>query len=143
MKLLDSEVEDSKHKALRESWWQEIRHEIRTHAMSLGCNLVVGYSEETSIFEEIVVLSANGTAVQAKLNWMLDQEYLGVFGPPYLPASRSRAQSNIGQNSEDTALNNECSLLHIGDTYLPLPFNWSKNNKCKNCLQGREFYSMH
>ena len=120
---------------MRESWWQEIRHEIRTHAMSLGCNLVVGYTEETSIFEEIVVLSANGTAVQAKLNWMLDQDYLGMFGPSYLP-SRSRAQnSNISQ-SEDNSSNNECSLLHIGEAYLP--FNWSKN-KCKNCSQGSEY----
>jgi hypothetical protein len=33
----------------RDSWWNEIRMEIRSHARALGCNVVLGYSELTSI----------------------------------------------------------------------------------------------
>ena len=62
---------------IRENWWQEIRQEIRSHARCLGCNLVVGYSEETSIWDDLVVLSASGTAVVGNLNVMLDFESVG------------------------------------------------------------------
>lgn len=31
-------------------WWSEIRMEIRSHARSLNCNAVLGYTETTSIW---------------------------------------------------------------------------------------------
>lgn len=34
---------------LRDLWWTEIRMEIRSHARTLGCNVVLGYSELTTI----------------------------------------------------------------------------------------------
>lgn len=34
----------------RDAWWEEIRQEIKSHAKSLGCHAVVGYSESTSIW---------------------------------------------------------------------------------------------
>ena len=34
----------------RDSWWREIRTEIRSHAKALGCHAVVGYSESTTIW---------------------------------------------------------------------------------------------
>lgn len=33
----------------RDSWWTELRMEIRSHARALGCNVILGYSEETTI----------------------------------------------------------------------------------------------
>lgn len=33
----------------RDSWWKELRMEIRSHARTLGCNVILGYSETTSI----------------------------------------------------------------------------------------------
>lgn len=33
----------------RDSWWTELRMEIRSHARSLGCNVILGYSEVTTI----------------------------------------------------------------------------------------------
>lgn len=33
----------------RDSWWKELRMEIRSHARSLGCNVILGYSEVTTI----------------------------------------------------------------------------------------------
>uniref|UniRef100_A0AAQ4PCG2 C2 domain-containing protein 5 n=1 Tax=Gasterosteus aculeatus aculeatus TaxID=481459 RepID=A0AAQ4PCG2_GASAC len=46
----------------RDAWWEEIRQEIKSHAKALGCHAVVGYSESTSICEEVCILSASGTA---------------------------------------------------------------------------------
>ncbi|XP_031716187.1 C2 domain-containing protein 5 isoform X13 [Anarrhichthys ocellatus] len=46
----------------RDAWWEEIRQEIKSHAKALGCHAVVGYSESTSICEEVCILSAAGTA---------------------------------------------------------------------------------
>lgn len=33
----------------RDSWWKEIRMEIRSHAKALGCNVVIGYTETSTI----------------------------------------------------------------------------------------------
>lgn len=33
----------------RDSWWTELRMEIRSHARALACNVVLGYSEVTTI----------------------------------------------------------------------------------------------
>lgn len=133
VKLLDGDLQDNKHKALREAWWQEIRHEIRTHAMTLGCNLVVGYSEDTSIFEDIVVLSANGTAVTARLN---PESLLStMFGPLYTKSNGKSAQHGYGNaNGAEDSSNSTCSMLHIPlhSSDFTLPFTWSKKN-CHFC----------
>ena len=34
----------------RESWWNELRTEIRSHAKALGCHAVLGYTENTTIW---------------------------------------------------------------------------------------------
>lgn len=34
----------------RDTWWKELRMEVRSHARALGCNVVLGYSEHTSIW---------------------------------------------------------------------------------------------
>lgn len=34
---------------MRDCWWNELRMEIRSHARALGCNVVLGYTEFTSI----------------------------------------------------------------------------------------------
>ena len=46
----------------RDLWWTEIRTEMRSHMRALDCNCVVGYSERTTIKDELIVLSAIGTA---------------------------------------------------------------------------------
>eukprot|EP01103_Thecamoeba_quadrilineata_P011181 TRINITY_DN2616_c0_g1_i3.p1 TRINITY_DN2616_c0_g1~~TRINITY_DN2616_c0_g1_i3.p1 ORF type:complete len:799 (-),score=194.87 TRINITY_DN2616_c0_g1_i3:125-2521(-) len=50
----------------RDKWWLEIREEIRSHARTLGCNYVIGYEESTSIYEDVCVISASGTACKIK-----------------------------------------------------------------------------
>ena len=67
VKLLD-ECEEDDGGVTRESWWQEIRQEVRGHARCLGCNVIVGYTEDTAISDDCVVLCASGTAATAELS---------------------------------------------------------------------------
>ncbi|XP_034443135.1 C2 domain-containing protein 5 isoform X9 [Hippoglossus hippoglossus] len=62
VKLLDR-IHNPDEPETRDAWWEEIRQEIKSHAKALGCHAVVGYSERTSICEEVCILSASGTAV--------------------------------------------------------------------------------
>lgn len=48
--------------ATRDRWLSELREEIKSHARSLGCNIVLGYSESISIHDALYVLAAEGTA---------------------------------------------------------------------------------
>lgn len=48
VKLLER-VPNPDEPEIRDSWWTELRMEIRSHARSLGCNVVLGYSESTTI----------------------------------------------------------------------------------------------
>ncbi|XP_034032482.1 C2 domain-containing protein 5 isoform X3 [Thalassophryne amazonica] len=61
-KLLDWNSVTADEPETRDAWWEEIRQEIKSHARALGCHAVVGYSENTSICEEVCILSASGTA---------------------------------------------------------------------------------
>merc|ERR1712078_381168 len=46
----------------RDSWWKELRDEIKSHAKILCCTHVVGYLEASTIHEDVAVLSITGTA---------------------------------------------------------------------------------
>ena len=48
VKLLER-VENPDEPEMRDSWWNELRMEIRSHARALGSNVVLGYSELTTI----------------------------------------------------------------------------------------------
>ncbi|TDH71838.1 hypothetical protein CCR75_007265 [Bremia lactucae] len=50
----------------RDSWWLELREEIRAHAQSLQCPFVIGYSESCTIYDDVCVISASGTAAVMK-----------------------------------------------------------------------------
>lgn len=73
---------------IRDAWWIELREEIRSHARTLGCQAVIGYSEVTTIHDEIIVLSAIGTAANLSINtgltggssFLLNND--GAFEPP-------------------------------------------------------------
>ncbi|RKP22199.1 hypothetical protein ROZALSC1DRAFT_19903 [Rozella allomycis CSF55] len=47
---------------IRDTWWTELRDEIKSHARALGCPHVIGYSEKTTIENDLCVFSAVGTA---------------------------------------------------------------------------------
>uniref|UniRef100_A0A2M4AC52 Putative ca2+-dependent phospholipid-binding protein n=1 Tax=Anopheles triannulatus TaxID=58253 RepID=A0A2M4AC52_9DIPT len=71
VKLLER-VPNPNEPETRDSWWNEIRTEVRSHARSLGCNVILGYVEQTTIDDDICVLSATGTAAVINLHFGSD-----------------------------------------------------------------------
>uniref|UniRef100_A0A8C8ISZ9 C2 domain-containing protein 5 n=1 Tax=Oncorhynchus tshawytscha TaxID=74940 RepID=A0A8C8ISZ9_ONCTS len=69
VKLLDR-IHNPDEPETRDAWWEEIRQEIKSHAKALGCHAVVGYSESTTICEEVCILSASGTAAMLNPRFM-------------------------------------------------------------------------
>lgn len=69
VKLLDKSTANPEDMETRDSWFNELRMEIRGHAKSLGCNVVLGYTETASINDDVSVLSASGTAAVINLNY--------------------------------------------------------------------------
>ena len=80
----------------RDMWWVELRTEIRSHMRAMGCHAVLGYSEQTSIRDELIILSAVGTAA------VVDMAY-SLAGPPVL---RQRQLSGTAQ--QPSALTDRC-----------------------------------
>ncbi|XP_062402663.1 C2 domain-containing protein 5 isoform X3 [Sardina pilchardus] len=71
VKLLDR-IHNPDEPETRDAWWEELRQEIKSHAKALGCHAVVGYSESTSICEEVCILSAAGTAAVLNCRFLQD-----------------------------------------------------------------------
>ena len=59
VKLLTNEDRDPD---IRDSWWTELREEIKSHARALGCPHVLGYTETCAIQEDLFLLSATGVS---------------------------------------------------------------------------------
>ncbi|KAJ3090649.1 hypothetical protein HK102_003097 [Quaeritorhiza haematococci] len=53
---------DNDDREVREAWWNELRDEIKSHARTLGCPFVIGYSESTTVNDDLNVLYCVGTA---------------------------------------------------------------------------------
>ena len=50
----------------RDGWWSELRDEIRSHARTLCCWHIIGYSESSTIHDDVCVLSITGTAATVR-----------------------------------------------------------------------------
>uniref|UniRef100_A0A094ZMN1 C2 domain-containing protein 5 n=1 Tax=Schistosoma haematobium TaxID=6185 RepID=A0A094ZMN1_SCHHA len=59
----------------RDAWWLELRTEIVTHMRSIGCDAVLAYREECTIYEDVCILQSYGTAVQINPKWINDLSY--------------------------------------------------------------------
>uniref|UniRef100_K1RIN0 Uncharacterized protein n=1 Tax=Magallana gigas TaxID=29159 RepID=K1RIN0_MAGGI len=68
VKLLDK-IHNPEEPETRDAWWTEIRTEIRTHCRTMGCHAVLGYTEHTTICDEIIVLCATGTAARVNVTY--------------------------------------------------------------------------
>ncbi|KAF7287724.1 hypothetical protein GWI33_003362 [Rhynchophorus ferrugineus] len=136
VKLLEriSNVEEPES---RDTWWSEIRMEIRSHARSLNCNAVLGYTESTSICEDVCVLSACGTAAVIDFACLAsdDENMSHVQFVPKTGHERDKFVNNQYRLSYDSPYHKEhpqniCSLTH-------LPFdgkNVSMKAKFAKCL---------
>ena len=60
---LEASVSDQE---TREGWWSELRDEIKSHAKVLCCKHIIGYSETCTIFGDVCILTAMGTAAVLK-----------------------------------------------------------------------------
>ena len=50
----------------RDGWWTELRDEIRGHAKTLCCSHVIGYTEASTIHDDVIILSVTGTAATVR-----------------------------------------------------------------------------
>eukprot|EP00820_Chromera_velia_P026128 Cvel_10164.t1-p1 / transcript=Cvel_10164.t1 / gene=Cvel_10164 / organism=Chromera_velia_CCMP2878 / gene_product=C2 domain-containing protein 5, putative / transcript_product=C2 domain-containing protein 5, putative / location=Cvel_scaffold606:57735-77706(+) / protein_length=1913 / sequence_SO=supercontig / SO=protein_coding / is_pseudo=false len=82
----------------RSSWWQELRDELRAHAVALRCDAIIGYSENASFKEETVVLSCMGTAVQLR---QLHRAYL--LAPMWISPNTNRGTFDPYSQSQAAA----------------------------------------
>uniref|UniRef100_A0A671LJ11 C2 domain-containing protein 5 n=1 Tax=Sinocyclocheilus anshuiensis TaxID=1608454 RepID=A0A671LJ11_9TELE len=105
VKLLDR-IHNPDEPETRDAWWEEIRQEIKSHAKALGCQAVVGYSESTSICEEVCILSASGTAAILSSRFMQD-------GPLDTEHRLSRFEEVVSPG---------CGFCHIPYDELNIPF---------------------
>ncbi|KAJ2723719.1 hypothetical protein GGI07_002428 [Coemansia sp. Benny D115] len=53
----------------RELWFDDLRAEIKHHALAIGCSHIIGYTEQMSIRGEIIILVAYGTAAVLELDY--------------------------------------------------------------------------
>ncbi|XP_060135168.1 C2 domain-containing protein 5 isoform X17 [Zootoca vivipara] len=118
VKLLDR-IHNPDDPETRDAWWAEIRQEIKSHAKALGCHAVVGYSESTSICEEVCILSASGTAA--------------VLNPRFL--QDGSAEVCLEQRLEETSPLG-CGFCHIPYDELNMPFP-AHLTYCCNCRKQK------
>ncbi|KAM5251572.1 C2 domain-containing protein 5 isoform 29-T38 [Hipposideros larvatus] len=118
VKLLDR-IHNPDEPETRDAWWAEIRQEIKSHAKALGCHAVVGYSESTSICEEVCILSASGTAA--------------VLNPRFL--QDGTVEGSLEQRLEETVPVG-CGFCHIPYDELNMPFP-AHLTYCYNCRKQK------
>ena len=96
--------------------------QVRSHAKALGCNMVVGYQENTVICEDVLIMSSSGTAAVCNLDFMSELESGGGGG-----GGRSSF-------SKESVLN--CGVCHIPYSEASVPFP-IKLVKCGLCGRGK------
>ena len=153
VKLLDEqELKDSD---AREAWWVEIRQEVanppfsvsyysaccstihclnilsqvRSHAKALGCNMVVGYQENTVICEDVLIMSSSGTAAVCNLEFMSELEGGGAGGG-------SGGGGGGGRSSFSKEPVSNCGICHIPYSEASVPFP-IKLVRCGLCGRGK------
>ncbi|KAG5273966.1 hypothetical protein AALO_G00157710 [Alosa alosa] len=130
VKLLDR-IHNPDEPETRDAWWEELRQEIKSHAKALGCHAVVGYSESTSICEEVCILSAVGTAAVLNCRFLQDgcldalTEHRLSRQLPLFPSGSDKVEFDLGSSAslgcEDLAPPG-CGFCHIPYDELNMPF---------------------
>ncbi|XP_041906048.1 C2 domain-containing protein 5 isoform X4 [Corvus kubaryi] len=149
-KLLDWNSFNSDEPETRDAWWAEIRQEIKSHAKALGCHAVVGYSESTSICEEVCILSASGTAAVLNPRFLQDGTMEGCleqrlsWQPGFFSIGSEKGEVDFFPQSQDSSslLGMEdasppgCGFCHIPYDELNMPFP-AHLTYCYNCRKQK------
>ncbi|XP_025891568.1 C2 domain-containing protein 5 isoform X2 [Nothoprocta perdicaria] len=149
-KLLDWNSFNSDEPETRDAWWAEIRQEIKSHAKALGCHAVVGYSESTSICEEVCILSASGTAAVLNPRFLQDGTVEGCleqrlsWQPGFFSIGSEKGEVDFFPQSQDSSslLGIEetsppgCGFCHIPYDELNMPFP-AHLTYCYNCRKQK------
>ncbi|XP_068805135.1 C2 domain-containing protein 5 isoform X3 [Struthio camelus] len=149
-KLLDWNSFNSDEPETRDAWWAEIRQEIKSHAKALGCHAVVGYSESTSICEEVCILSASGTAAVLNPRFLQDGTVEGCleqrlsWQPGFFSIGSDKGEVDFFPQSQDSSslLGIEetsppgCGFCHIPYDELNMPFP-AHLTYCYNCRKQK------
>ncbi|KDO21387.1 hypothetical protein SPRG_13700 [Saprolegnia parasitica CBS 223.65] len=130
-KLVDQET--------RDSWWMELREEVRSHAQSLQCSHVVGYIESCTIHDDVCVLSATGTAAVVKYGpkrhrglLKASTDELSDQSPSLRPTPAPRRRGNAPSIQDSP-----CFVCHIPYSRSLAPFSNMRMVRCGIC--GRKW----
>ncbi|KAK7151787.1 hypothetical protein R3I94_008209 [Phoxinus phoxinus] len=128
VKLLDR-IHNPDEPETRDAWWEEIRQEIKSHTKALGCHAVVGYSESTSICEEVCILSASGTAAILSSRFMqdgpLETDHRLSRQPLVFSTGSERVDGDMGSTASlgfEEMVPPGCEFCHIPYDELNIPF---------------------
>ncbi|KAF9211856.1 hypothetical protein BGZ59_007512 [Podila verticillata] len=82
----------------RDAWWDELRDEVKSHARVLGCSHIIGYQEQATINDELIVLSAVGTAANLDMT---------AFTPGFFDTNKNLSRSgSISRSYVDNPMEN-------------------------------------
>jgi hypothetical protein len=154
VKLLEKTTEKDEMET-RDSWFNELRMEIRGHAKSLGCNVILGYSETTTVSDDVTVLSAAGTAAVINLQYASDlvnnkellitssvDETVQLLDEKIVITAEVDDKANGDDNHHDVGINtsggsatsqNSCSLCHIPYSRSSAQVGGASIGKCVIC----------
>ncbi|XP_037944747.1 C2 domain-containing protein 5 isoform X2 [Teleopsis dalmanni] len=94
---------------IRDSWWTELRMEVRSHARALCCNVVLGYSESTTISDDVCVLSATGTAAVINMAYNRSVSQTDIFAVTKTTMSASLEERDTQRSDSKDSGTNEIS----------------------------------
>lgn len=122
----------------RELWFDDLRAEIKHHALATGCTYIIGYTEQVSIRDEITILVVYGTA--AVLNFDIGsssdstghrQMSMAVAGPAFKGAKKKKSFAMTGdqellsaeqEQQRDRSYPLGCRMCHASHNRQKLPF---------------------
>ncbi|ETV72921.1 hypothetical protein, variant 2 [Aphanomyces astaci] len=134
----------------RDSWWLELREEVRAHAQSLQCSFVIGYNESCTIHDDVCVMSACGTAAVVKYP-KKPRRPTAAFPPDATAAplsaadaldaspqlSRSARRPTKASSNRTVFHESPCMMCHIPYSRSLAPFSNMRMVRCGVC--GRKW----
>ncbi|KAM3183722.1 hypothetical protein ACTXT7_009800, partial [Hymenolepis weldensis] len=148
VKLLEKNVAETTNS--RAAWWLELRTEALTRMYNVGCDALIGYREECTIYEDVCVLSVYATAVTLNQLWIHTLPSDNSPSPSMLSRQSSKQESSdqitdikyhqntyhIGTDSERQSLCNTGTDCHVtreqGSASSPNCLFVPLNNSCKS-----------